>query len=157
MNYTMSCYLKGCIRCGGDVVSDEGDWKCWQCGQYFYPPPEGDLRLEPMDETHPMPPEGDEGSGLDPFDISSGDVPKRGRRKKYGPRAARNIDAVVRAKEARDERWWARNTHIVEHLDRGLSVREIAVLVERGQRQIRNIRERLADLRAEQEGPEDKP
>ena len=37
---------------------------------------------------------------------------------------------------------------IIEALDRGLSVREVATLFDRGERQIRVIRERLAELRA---------
>ena len=30
------CYLKGCEKCGGDLVHDDGDWRCWQCGEYYY-------------------------------------------------------------------------------------------------------------------------
>ena len=29
-------YLKSCAKCGGDLVLDEGDWLCVQCGTYFY-------------------------------------------------------------------------------------------------------------------------
>ena len=25
--------LKGCARCGGDLVKEEGKWKCFQCGR----------------------------------------------------------------------------------------------------------------------------
>ena len=28
--------LKGCAKCGGDLVLDEGDWLCLQCGTYYY-------------------------------------------------------------------------------------------------------------------------
>jgi hypothetical protein len=52
------------------------------------------------------------------------------------------------AKDRSDERWWVRNANVIRYLDEGLPVREIALLVSRGERQIRVIRERLNDLRA---------
>ncbi len=33
MNYYR---LKACGKCGGDLVRDEGDWICLQCGVYYY-------------------------------------------------------------------------------------------------------------------------
>ena len=76
------------------------------------------------------------------------DSSERRRRTAYGARAARNINAVIRAKQASDQRWWSRNRYVIECLDRGLSVREVAHLAGRGERQIRVIRERLTDLRS---------
>jgi hypothetical protein len=29
-------HLKACLKCGGDLVLDEGDWRCLQCGTYYY-------------------------------------------------------------------------------------------------------------------------
>ena len=72
----------------------------------------------------------------------------RRRRSNYGSRAARNINSYIHAKSRGEDRWWDRNKQVVEYLDQGLSVQEIAGLTERGPRQIRTIRERLADLRA---------
>ena len=31
--------LKSCVRCGGDLTLDEGDWLCLQCGRYYYARP----------------------------------------------------------------------------------------------------------------------
>ncbi len=31
--------LKACVRCGGDLTLDEGDWLCLQCGRYYYARP----------------------------------------------------------------------------------------------------------------------
>ena len=76
------------------------------------------------------------------------DRPRRGRRRGYGARAERNINSVIRATEVSDERWRSRNRHIIEYLDQGKSVQEIARLVGVGPRQIRVIRERLTDLRS---------
>ena len=28
--------FKGCVKCGGDLVLDQGDWLCLQCGTYYY-------------------------------------------------------------------------------------------------------------------------
>ena len=28
--------LKCCVKCGGDLVLDSGDWLCLQCGTYYY-------------------------------------------------------------------------------------------------------------------------
>ena len=28
--------LKACLRCNGDLILDEGDWLCMQCGRYYY-------------------------------------------------------------------------------------------------------------------------
>ena len=27
--------FKACTKCGGDLVFDEGDWLCLQCGRYY--------------------------------------------------------------------------------------------------------------------------
>ena len=29
--------LACCPKCQGDLVLDEGDWRCMQCGTYYYP------------------------------------------------------------------------------------------------------------------------
>ena len=29
-------FLKGCMKCGGDLYMDYGDWMCLQCGKYYY-------------------------------------------------------------------------------------------------------------------------
>ena len=42
---------------------------------------------------------------------------------------ARNINAVIRAKQVGDQRWWVRNRQIIDFLDQGKPVREIAILV----------------------------
>ena len=28
--------LKACVKCGGDLAQDDGDWICLQCGAYDY-------------------------------------------------------------------------------------------------------------------------
>ena len=55
---------------------------------------------------------------------------------------------MIRAKLLSDERWAKRNRQVIEYLDKGLSIRETAKLVGKGERQIRVVRERLADVRA---------
>lgn len=28
--------FKACVKCGGDLVLDQSDWLCLQCGTYYY-------------------------------------------------------------------------------------------------------------------------
>ena len=28
--------FKACVKCGGDLAMDDGDWICLQCGTYYY-------------------------------------------------------------------------------------------------------------------------
>ena len=28
--------MKACVKCHGDLVWDDGDWLCLQCGRYYY-------------------------------------------------------------------------------------------------------------------------
>ena len=28
--------FKSCVKCGGDLALDQGDWLCLQCGSYYY-------------------------------------------------------------------------------------------------------------------------
>ena len=52
----MFCQLKNCRKCLGDLVLDGDEWRCWQCGHYYYPRPEREIRLEeipdPLELTH---------------------------------------------------------------------------------------------------------
>ena len=144
------CYLKGCTKCGGDLMLNAGDWRCWQCGHYYSRKSpgatddhRGELDRVKVGADSPRsrvdlstgPPDGSASAG------------KR-QRKGYGARSARNINSVIRAKELSDQRWWDRNRQIISYLDQGLSVRETALMMERDERQIRVVRERLYDLRA---------
>jgi hypothetical protein len=70
-------------------------------------------------------------------------APQRRRR----TRAPRGINSVVAAKTRSDRRWRLGNGEIIRHLEEGRSVAETALLMGRGQRQIRTVRERLKDLR----------
>jgi hypothetical protein len=54
---------------------------------------------------------------------------------------------VISAKVRSEHLWWRRNRETIRLLDEGRTVREISVLLGRGSRQIRIVRERLNDLR----------
>ena len=137
----MLCMLKSCVRCNGDLVLDDADWKCVQCAQYYYKEP-----VNPIEEKLSA-------SELefasvhlaDPHYGSEG--PRRSRREGFGSRSTRRINLMIEAKITWDAKWWDRNRQIIEYLDQGLSVREVSRLTVRGQRQIRAVRERLAGLR----------
>ena len=129
----MLCKLKACRKCYGDLVLDGDEWRCWQCGLYYYPKP-------PVTESPPA------------IDHINGAVLTLGRttngRLHRRSRAARDINAVIAAKDRSEDRWWNRNKDVIRYLDEGRTVRDISLLIGRGQRQIRVIRERLNDIRA---------
>ena len=125
--------FKACRKCYGDLVLDGDEWRCWQCGLYYYP------KSQAADS--PRDPEHTNGTLLN---LSRAMPGRLGRRS----RASRDINSVIAAKTRSEDRWWKRNKDVVRYLDEGRSVREISDLIGRGQRQIRVIRERLNDLRA---------
>ena len=59
----------------------------------------------------------------------------------------RSINSVISSASRSEIRWWYQNRDIIAFLDEGRTVREIASLINRGQCQIRVIRERLNELR----------
>ena len=117
----MLCLLKNCGKCGGDLLLDGDEWRCWQCGRYYYP------KSDPLD------------------------VPEGSQRRAQPRRAPRNTNSRIMARIRSEHRWWSRNQGVIQHLDQGLSVREIALRVKLGERQIRIIRERLNDFRSVKE------
>ena len=43
--------FKSCVKCGGDLALDQGDWLCLQCGTYYYV----GLYQRPVDADKPKP------------------------------------------------------------------------------------------------------
>lgn len=129
--------LKRCQKCRGDLELDGDEWRCWQCGQYYYP-----MRSEPLD-IPPDPP------GLDA--ILRGVDPQEETLQKPGDRwgATNSINSQIRS----EERWWERNKALIQYSDEGRSTSEIATLVSLSERQVREIRAKLNGLRAAQERP----
>ncbi len=134
----MRVQLKCCNRCNGDLVLDGDEWRCWQCGRYFYPKIAG-LQTSP--------------------DVSEGETasmmteevkPRRHRRPRW---AVGDINSLIVAKLRSEERWWDRNRQIIRYFDEGRPVGEISLLVGRSERQVRVIKEQLHDLRAIQRNP----
>ena len=113
---------------------DGDEWRCWQCGQYYYPRP---ARVE----LPPRPSERERSTGQFAPTASSG-------RRQPRRRSPRHVNSLIMAKVRSDDRWWQKNREVVSYLDEGRTVKEISVLVGRGERQIRIIRERLNELRA---------
>ena len=128
----MLCLLKNCRKCNGDLVLDGEEWRCWQCGQYYYPITESpDHREEPPNPS---------------LAAAIGEI-MPSQKKTRVRRSPRNLNSRIVARDRSDSRWWDRNRDVVKYLDQGLSVREISNLVSHGERQVRIIRERLHDLR----------
>lgn len=130
----MRCQLKSCHKCGGDLILDGDEWRCWQCGQYYYSGPAGVELPAPPSERERL-------TGKFAATASNG-------RRQPRRRAPRNVNSLIMAKDRSDDRWWQKNREVVHYLDEGHTVKEISGLVGQGERQIRVIRERLRDLRA---------
>ena len=130
----MRCQLKSCHNCGGDLVLDGDEWRCWQCGQYYCPRPASvQLPVRSPERVH--------STQTNAAPASSGGRQPRSR-------SPRHVNSLIMAKVRSDDRWWQKNREVVQYLDKGHTVKEISRLVSRAERQIRVIRERLSDLRA---------
>ena len=128
----MLCLLKNCHKCGGDLILDGNEWRCWQCGQYYYPMSESSEMLK-------EPP--------NPEMVAAGGEGSLGETKTRVRRSPRNLNSRIIAQDRSDNRWWERNREVVKYLDQRLSVREISSLVSHGERQVPIIPQRLHDLR----------
>lgn len=49
----MLCQLKSCSKCRGDLVLDGDEWRCWQCGQHYYPRRSQEALRDLLQETRP--------------------------------------------------------------------------------------------------------
>ena len=122
--------FKSCIKCGGDLFVQDGDWGCIQCGRYYYPIADTPLAYPQLTVA-----------------ASDGGNDSRGKRRRTGGLAGRNINAVVRSQLASTERWQVQNQQVITHLDAGRSVAETAGVLGRDPRQVRNVAERLREIR----------
>ena len=96
----MLCKFRGCSKCKGDLVLDGDEWRCWQCGTYYYPDePVMDLPLEALQ------------SDLVFQSEASDLIPRRVRARR---RTMTNINSVIMAKERSENRWWTKNQEIID-------------------------------------------
>ena len=114
--------LKSCSRCSGDLAQEDGEWRCLQCGHYYYPDLPRAIEASLELET--------------PSAVTSG---YRQRSRGYG---GDDVNS-----ETRSERWWSDNRQIIAYLDEERTVGEISALTGLNERHVRAVRERLADVR----------
>ena len=128
----MLCKFKDCAKCKGDLVLDGDEWRCWQCGTYYYPhEPVMDLPLERHEPN---------------VAVQMVDSEVRSHRVRARRRTMTNINSVIMAKERSDHRWWSKNQDVIDRLKEGHSVRDISEAIGKGQRQVRGVQERLKDM-----------
>ena len=123
----MFCKFKACGKCGGDLMFDTDDGRCFQCGRIYCPERSPmELLLDPMETHHTL-----------STDISPGEEDLDRKRRK-ARRAPRRVNSMIASKRRSEEKWWARNQQVIQHLDDGKTVREISEIVGRGWRQTRH-------------------
>jgi len=83
--------LKTCIKCQGDLASDNNDWICLQCGTYYYT---GLYQLDPHIEDGP-----DDGPQITNLCVS-GQPPERPKQKLLGSLATPRFAATQSSKVA---------------------------------------------------------
>ena len=120
--------LKSCGRCRGDLVVEEFDWRCFQCGRYYYP--HKPIVMGPSLEINSSAP------------TLRSPAPAK-------PKGLRNVNSIIQARASSDQRWWARNKEIIACLEEGKTVREIAMLVGCNLRRVRNVRQMLLEISLE--------
>ena len=123
--------FRSCRKCCGDLILDGEDWRCWQCGRYYYSTPPQQRTRRPS-RSWPA-----------SWGVALGKSVTGPRRR----RSVRGINSVISSTNRSEARWWNKNLDVIKYLDEGRTVKEIARLINRGQRQIRIIRERLNELR----------
>jgi len=118
--------FKSCTRCSGDLVMEEKDWKCIQCGRYYDP------------------------IGSDMSNISAQSTPTRSaihlprnRRLACGGIPGRSINSLVQARKNSEDKWQEKNKEIIIYLKRGFSSQRIANLMGCNGRRVRLVRQRL--------------
>ena len=103
---SMLCLLKNCRKCNGDLVLDGEEWRCWQCGQYYYPITESlDQREEPPNPS---------------LAAAIGEIMPSPRKTRVR-RSPRNLNSRILARDRSDSRWWERNRDVVKIWTRALA------------------------------------
>ena len=108
--------LASCPKCVGDLVQEEDEWRCLQCGHLYYPQP---VSL----------PAADSNDGQKWSRRPSGGIP------------GRNINSLIEAQNRKQER----HPQVVTYLNEGRSVHEIAAFTGLSQRTVRSVRERYSE------------
>ena len=112
VSMTMLMQLRSCSKCRGDLIQDEDEWRCLQCGRYYYPNQPHLSELAAIQD-------------------------RKWVRKPSGGIAGRAINSVIDAHSRRQ----ARHPQVLAYLDEGRTVEEIALLTGLSLRIIRSVQE----------------
>lgn len=100
--------FRSCRKCYGDLVLDGEDWRCWQCGRYYYPmPPVKDPPPEPALAGQP---------GL-ALGKSVAGPKRRG--------SVRDINSAIASTNRLAARWWNKHLYVIKYLDESRTAKEM--------------------------------
>jgi len=133
MSDIMMYRLKSCQICRGDLALDADEWRCLQCGRYYYVEPALKTALEST-----------VASPAETAQFRNGPVIQRRHPRQPGGMASNNLNPLIEARESREREWKARNEAVIHYLDRGYKVSEISARTGLSPRNIRSVRDRLA-------------
>jgi hypothetical protein len=108
--------LRSCGKCRGDLIQDEDEWRCLQCGRYYYPNPPtrsetGAIQI-PKWEGWPS-----------------------------GGSAERSVNSEIETHSRRQ----APHPQVIAYLNQGRTVEEIAVLTGQTPGIIRSVQEQMPE------------
>ena len=116
VSVTMFMQLQSCGKCRGDLVLEEDEWRCLQCGRYYYPNPPC------LEET----------------DAVQG---RKWLRRPSGGIAGRSINSVIETHSRRQ----ARHPQVIAYLKEGRTVEEIAAITGLSPKVIRSVQEHIPE------------
>ena len=112
----MVMQLRSCGKCQGDLIREEDEWRCLQCGHYYYPNRPSLLETDGILDRNWM-------------------------RSPSGGIAGRAINSVIETQSRRQ----ARYPQVIAYLNEGRSVEEIAAITGVSARVVRSVQEYIAE------------
>ena len=121
--------FKSCGKCGGDLMSDGDEWRCFQCGTYYYPQ-KPVVNLSQV--ATPLPQTVEYGSQRDST-------------------SRHTRTDIISSTKLSEHRWLDRNKAVIDLCKQGRTVQEIFEVVGTTRRQIREVKIHLRGMARKRE------